>query len=139
MGLFGKLFGKQDSAKDPHSHSSGSTGAPDVGARTALDPTVIDLISLSPDEKSFLLHVVVGEPWDAEGRGAMQLQAKLKSYVAFAADGQLARDQPDSRGKRVVIRIDTHYPLGALEQQLVDAVRESWCKPSGIDLVVASL
>lgn len=140
MGLFDKLFGKPGSTESRTSDSSRSASASGVGARTGLDnPAAIDLISISPDGNTIMLHLVAGEPWDADGKRAMQLQAKLKNYVAFAADGQLARQYPDSRGKHVMVRIDTHHPLGDLEQRLVAAVRESWCTPSGIKLVVEPL
>jgi hypothetical protein len=140
MSLFGKLFGKRGSRENRDSDVGEDAGAAGIVPRTGLEnPACIDLISSSPDGKSILLHLVAGEPWDPEGKRAMQLQAKLKSYVAFAADGQLARDHPVSRGKRVVISIDTQHSLGALEQRVVDAVREQWCRSSGIELMVQAL
>jgi hypothetical protein len=97
---------------------------------------VIDLVSLSADGQTVTLHLVAAEPWPASGAGALLLQAKVKNYVAFAADGQLVRQYPEARGKNVVIEIRAEHPLGATEETLIAAAREHWCEPDGIALLV---
>jgi hypothetical protein len=99
---------------------------------------VIDLVSLSADGETVTLHLVATEPWPATGEGTFLLQAKLKGYVAFAADGQLTRQYPEASGKRVVIEIRSDHPLGATEEKFVAAAREHWCKPEGIVLLVSA-
>jgi len=100
-----------------------------------LDKTeVIDLVSLSPDKQTVRLHIIAEEPWSSNGDTALLLQAKLKNYVAFAADGQLVRAYPDVRGKKVVIEIRTNHPLGEIEEKLVALASEAWCRPEGIGL-----
>jgi hypothetical protein len=97
---------------------------------------VIDLVSLSPDKQTVRLHIIAEEPWSSNGDTALLLQAKLKNYVAFAADGQLVRAYPDVRGKKVVIEIRTNHPLGEIEEKLVALASEAWCRPEGIGLSV---
>lgn len=102
-----------------------------------LDKTnAIDLVSMNPDGRTVTLHLVVTEPWPENGSGAALLQAKLKNYVAFAADGQLLRQYPEASGKKVAIEIRSNHPLGATEEKLVTAARTHWCEPDGISLVV---
>ena len=103
-----------------------------------LDKTdAIDLVSMSADGQTVTLHLVVTEPWPANGSGTTLLQAKLKNYVAFAADGRLVRHYPEASGKRVAIEIRSDHPLGPTEEKLVVAARTHWCEPDGISLVVA--
>jgi hypothetical protein len=97
---------------------------------------VIDLVSLSPDKQTVRLHIIAGDPWSSNGDTAILLQAKLKNYVAFAADGQLVRAYPNVRGKKVVIEIRTNHPLGETEEKLVAPASEAWCRPAGIGLSV---
>jgi hypothetical protein len=102
------------------------------------DPDVIDLVSLSADGKAVALHIVTTDAWPASGERTSLLEAKLKSYVAFAADGQLARQYPEARGRKVLIEIRSVHPLGAMEEKLVEAAREQWCTPENIALVVSA-
>jgi hypothetical protein len=98
---------------------------------------VIDLVGESADGKTITLYLVATEPWPPTGEGTLKLQAKLKTYVAIAADGQLTRQFPVARGKRVVIDLRSDHPLGATEEKLVSIVRERWCEPEGIALQVS--
>jgi hypothetical protein len=98
-------------------------------------PDVIDLVSVQGD--TVTLHLVVTGPWASNGSDAMLLQAKLKSYVAFAADGQLMRQYPDAQGKKVLIEIRSSHPLSDTELRLVEAARRHWCEPDGISLLVS--
>ena len=97
---------------------------------------VLDLVSLSPDGQTVRLHIIAEEAWSANGDTALLLQAKLKNYVAFAADGHLLRQYPDVRGKKVAIEIRTNHPLGQIEEKLVAAANDAWCRPEGISLSV---
>lgn len=99
---------------------------------------VIDLVTVSADGETVIVYLVATDPWPATGRGALLLQAKLKNYVAFAADGQLIRQFPKAQGKRVVIEIRTDHPLGVTEEKLIAGARQHWCEPEGISLVVSS-
>ena len=106
----------------------------------ALDnPEVVDAVGLSPSGEEVVLLLVATDPWDERGDGTMRLQAKLKTYVAFAGDGQWVRQYPEVSGKPVTIQIDTAFPLGKSEQLLVEAAPKEWCEPEGISLRVRSL
>jgi hypothetical protein len=96
----------------------------------------IDLVSVNAAGDVVTLHIVATEPWDVAGDGALRLQAKLKNYLAFAAEGKLEHTYPDVKGKRVRIEIRCSHPPGEIEDRLVAAVREHWCEPGGIVLEV---
>jgi hypothetical protein len=98
----------------------------------------IDLVSLTADGKTIVLHLVATRSWPSTGEGSLLLQAKLKNYVAFAADGQLIRQYPQAKDKNVRIEIRSDYPLGVKELELVAAARKHWCEPDGIALHVAA-
>ena len=98
---------------------------------------VIDLVTVSNDGQTVILYLTATDPWSATGEETLLLQAKLKNYVAFAADGQLTRQYPEALGKKVVIELRTEHPLGELEEKLVAAAREHWCEPDGIALRVS--
>lgn len=103
-----------------------------------LDKTdVIDIVGMSADGQTVTLHLVATNPWPANGAGTVLLQTKLKSYVAFAADGQLVRQYPEARGKRIAIEIRSEHPLGPMEEKLVEAARIHWCEPEAISLSVS--
>jgi hypothetical protein len=122
-------------AKQP----SSSDSQPRPVADSRIDkPEVIDLVSMNAAEDEVTLHLIAEQPWDVRGEGTAKLQAKLKNYVTFAADGQLHRDYPEARGKRIRIHVDSEYPLGDLELQLLDAAREHWCAPEQIELSSSS-
>jgi hypothetical protein len=95
---------------------------------------VVDLVSMKGD--TVTAHLIVTTPWATTGDDTLLLQAKLKNYVAYAADGQLVRQYPQAAGKRVTIEIRSAYALGATELRLVQAAREHWCSPEGITLLV---
>jgi len=92
---------------------------------------------MSADGEMVTLHLVTTDPWPSNGAGTLLLQAKLKNYVAFVADGQLLRQYPEARGKRVAIEIRSDHPLGPTEEKLVLAARQHWCEPDGISLIVS--
>ena len=100
---------------------------------------VIDGVSVNAAGDEVTLHLITEEPWDEKGAAALGLQAKLKSYVAFAADGALHSKYPQTVGMRVSIHLRTKYPLGWAENKLVEMAREQWCKPEQIELVVLPL
>jgi hypothetical protein len=102
----------------------------------SLDKTeVIDLVILRND--TVTLHLIVTEPWAANGADAMSLQAKLKNYVGFAADGQLTQQYPEARDKKIVIEIRSSYPLDDTGVRFVEAARQHWCVPEAISLLVS--
>jgi len=101
-------------------------------------PDVIDLVSENAAGDEIIVHIIATTPWDPSGHDMLKLQAKLKTAVAFIADGQLTRDYPEIAGKRTRIHIDTLFSPGEAELRLIEAVRTHWCKPDGIELTWSS-
>lgn len=59
------------------------------------DPSMIDMVRLSPQEDRIDLIIVQTKPWDGSARTVMALQEKWQNYVGFAIYGALARSYPD--------------------------------------------
>jgi hypothetical protein len=88
------------------------------------NPEKIDVVSLAPDGDYIVLAIAQTTDWDGSDRLLLALQAKWKSYLAFAVDGQLRRlypqyahlpwkillscqTEPDDRTKEFVRRADS--------------------------------
>ena len=100
-------------------------------------PNVIDLVSVNASGDEITLHILMNEPWDEAANGTLGLHAKLKNYVAFAADGQLLSQYPAAVGKRVRIEVRSTHPLRESERRLIASAREHWCEPEGIRLSIS--
>jgi hypothetical protein len=59
------------------------------------DPSMIDMVRLSPKEDRIDLITVQTKPWDGSARQVMALQEKWQTYVGFAIYGALGRSYPD--------------------------------------------
>jgi hypothetical protein len=59
------------------------------------DPSMIDLVRLSPKEDRIELVIVQTRPWDDSAREVLALQEKWQNYVGFAIYGALQRTYPD--------------------------------------------
>lgn len=59
------------------------------------DPSMIDMVRLSPKEDRIDLIMVQTRPWDGSARQVMALQEKWQNYVGFAIYGSLRRAYPD--------------------------------------------
>ncbi|MGZ5398124.1 MAG: DUF6572 domain-containing protein [Mycobacterium sp.] len=101
------------------------------------DPTKVDLVSVSPDGSTVILHIVNDYPWSGTDAQIQSLQAKVHTYVGFALDGQLVNTYPETAGLAWTIRVDDR--VGGRDDrssrvltQLAEAVRRY-----GGDLVVA--
>jgi hypothetical protein len=64
---------------------------------------VVDSVALSPDATAFGLSMIETRPWAGGVKQLQQFRDKLDAYLAFILDGQLAREYPDSVGKRRVV------------------------------------
>ena len=93
---------------------------------------IVDLVSLSPTGDEVIVHIVATEPWGETQ--LLQLQAKLKNSVAFAADGQLERAYPEVAGKRKAIEIRADFSPSEAVEKFVEAARQQWCEPDSIRL-----
>jgi hypothetical protein len=71
----------------------------------------IDLITKSADGSYNLIMVVEG-PWslNAIENRLKRLQERLYDYIEIAIEGHLEKLYPDSKGKKVTIRVDCYNP-----------------------------
>jgi hypothetical protein len=67
-----------------------------------LNPGAVDEITI--DDRGVVLHVVQTSAWDGSDHLLLLVQEKLYNYLAFVADGELARRHPRHRSEwRVVV------------------------------------
>ena len=59
------------------------------------NPDKIDVVSLATGGDYIVLGIAQTADWDGSDRLLLALQAKWKSYLAFAVDGQLRRMYPE--------------------------------------------
>ena len=67
----------------------------------------IDLVTRRPDGQ-FCLRVVFDRPWTAEHENLQAIQTRLYDAVEFVLCGQMDSRFPESKGAKVVIRLDCH-------------------------------
>jgi hypothetical protein len=61
------------------------------------DPDKIDVVATAPNG-SVRLVVVQDQPWTGSDEELQSLRQKVHNYVAYAVDGQMHRDKPESQG-----------------------------------------
>jgi len=69
-----------------------------------LNPGAIDAITVA-DDGTVELHVEQTAAWDGSEHLLLLTQEKLFNYLAFVADGELARRHPGMRRWRVVVDV----------------------------------
>ena len=100
------------------------------------DAKTIDLVTINGQVGEVYLVMIATRPWGTNGDFVLQLQDKFRTYLNFVESGDLVRRFPESRGKRVVIRIDCASPPGFLENRLLRLVQSEWLDPLGIRVEV---
>jgi hypothetical protein len=75
-------------------------------------PDIIDEVAHQAKDDSVVLTIREDTPWDGSDERIVALRSKINTYVAFAVQGQLAKDYPDLAGKPIVIclRCIQHRP-----------------------------
>lgn len=68
------------------------------GPTGILNPGVVDEITIDPDGVA-TLHLVQTCEWDGSDHLLLLLQEKLFNYLAYVADGELARVHPGQRSR----------------------------------------
>ena len=74
-------------------------------------PQIVDLVT---QEKDGTVRLILAEVDPIKGDRVLALQEKLKNYLAFASDGQLAKTYPHTQGAAVRIRVDLYAQPDAL-------------------------
>lgn len=94
--------------------------------KSVVRSNTIDVVSLSPDNQTVILAIAEVEPWTGDNEQLLSLSEKLKNYTAYALDGQLATDYPESQGKKVVVRVDSSRDLPQNVVTLIDKANEHY-------------
>ena len=97
------------------------------------DTNKIDLVSDDPSNNTVVLSIVEERNWGQSGELLPDLQKKIKSYLAYALDGQLLREYPDMVGKRIKFRLYYDFEPGPLETQFIEIAKQQWFSPDGIE------
>ena len=85
--------------------------------RGILDPGAIDRITTAEDGAT--LHITQSCPWDGSDHLLLLVQEKLFNYLAFVADGELARIHPGHRS-RWQVAVDCFGEPDARTRRLFD-------------------
>jgi hypothetical protein len=70
------------------------------------DSETVDVVAHDPDTQEYLLVMVEDRPWGSEPNQALQLRAKINTYVGFVVDGSLQDKYPETAGHRVRLQLD---------------------------------
>ena len=94
-------------------------------AEFRFDSTTVDVVSLTPEGKAALLHIVQPEAWTGSDEQLISLQQKIHSYVQYALDGQMHRQYPETQNLswRIVINSQSGPPDPRTVEMISD-VRE---------------
>lgn len=74
-------------------------------------------------------------PWDEGTSRLLQLQDKIKYYLAFILDGHMGRMYPASRGKLVTIQLDCSHEPNTMALDYLEAAR-SMLNELGVSLKI---
>jgi hypothetical protein len=69
-------------------------------------PEIVDLVVHKPKTDEWELIIVETNDEKPTTERLRQLQEKINNYVAYALDGQMAEENPNSVGRPVGIRLD---------------------------------
>lgn len=100
------------------------------------DPTMIDMVRLTPKEDAIELIIVANKPWDGSTRQILALQEKWQTYVGFAIYGALARSYPDYAHLPWRIVVETAGEPDPKTRQFLGRANEESRKQGG-EVVVA--
>jgi hypothetical protein len=104
----------------------------------AIDQTnVVDFIGIDPNGDEALLVISDHLEWDMskkEDREHMYLlQEKINSYLRFVESGQIVTSYPQSKDKRIVIRVVAKYDMNSGGQRFFKKIQQA-LSASGYEL-----
>lgn len=99
----------------------------------------VDVVSHDPKMDRVVLSMVETRPWGDHGANLPDLQEKLNAYLNYVGGGQLWRDYPAMKGKKVAFRLHTQFPLTRREEDFVEIVKKKDLAPRDITLFVTPL
>jgi len=102
---------------------------PDGLTKGILNPGAIDDVSIDGDG-IVTVHLVQGCAWDGSDHLLLLLQEKLFNYLAFIADGELARMHP-GQPSRWRVAVDCESQPDARTQELLRTAAGQFAKLGG--------
>jgi hypothetical protein len=93
---------------------------------------IVDVIAYDPTEDRIVLGLLGLGHWGESGERLFEFVIKIKTYLAYALEGNLDDDYPELADKKIVIRLYHNHELGEPEQELVSAIESDYLRPAGI-------
>lgn len=98
------------------------------------DTKIVDVLSMSEDEREVLLTISDHLPWNMEmDRHIQLLRDKINTYLTFIESGELLEAYPKAVGLKPVIRTIGKYPLNAQGHEFYATARKV-IERAGFDL-----
>lgn len=73
---------------------------------------VVDFVSIDPGSGDVYLTISDHLPWDhGEGEHLLLLQDKLNAYLRFIESGEMVKEIPETKGRKVLIELVGQFPL----------------------------
>jgi len=96
------------------------------------DADKIHIVAHDPKTDSVMLVMVEVRDWGDKGSLLPELQRKINTYLAYALDGQLAKDYPAFAGKPIRFELRTTHAPAPREQQFLEIVTRKHLEPEHI-------
>lgn len=91
---------------------------------TIEETQVIDVMSISKDSSTAIMTISDHLDWKNEEEHMLLLQNKINSYLGTVENGELYEVYPESKGKKIEIRICAKYNLTYNAQEFVRKVKK---------------
>ncbi|MGA2404326.1 MAG: DUF6572 domain-containing protein [Syntrophobacteraceae bacterium] len=73
---------------------------------------VVDFVSIDPKSGDVYLTISDHLPWDrGEGEHLLLLQDKINAYLRFIESGEMVKELPETKGRKVLIELVSQFPL----------------------------
>ena len=92
----------------------------------------VDVVSHDPKTDRVVLSMIETRPWGDKGALLADLQEKMNTYLAYIESGQLVRDYPTMKGKKIAFRLHAAFPPTAREEKFIDIVKQKDLEPRDI-------
>jgi len=92
----------------------------------------VDVVSLDPKTDRVVLSMVETRSWGDKGALMPDLQEKMNTYLGYVESGQLVKDYPAMKGKKIAFRLHVAFPPTAREEKLIDIVKQKYLEPRDI-------
>lgn len=99
---------------------------------TSLDnPNIVDAIGTEKTTGDIILTITDSWDWIDVRQHLLALQAKLNSYFNFIESGQIFREYPNAKGRKIVIDVITRFPMPEIGLGLLEKANEA-CTDLGV-------